>query len=66
MQISTRNYYKPTPAKIRKAADAISGSLKVVGASSIVAANPIAGLIIMIIGEAIKIASNFFIDDKEI
>lgn len=66
MQISTKGYYNPTPQKVRKVADTVAGSLKVIGASAVVASNPIAGLIMLVLAEAVKIFSNFFVDDIDI
>ncbi|MHB9161390.1 MAG: hypothetical protein ACYC6W_10995 [Nitrosotalea sp.] len=63
MPISTNGYYKPTPAKVRKIADSVSGAIKVIGASTIVSSSPMAGLILMVLGEAVNIFSNFFVDD---
>lgn len=57
-------YYKPTPEKIRKIADSVSSAIKVIGASTVIIANPVAGLVLMVLGEAVKIFSNFFVDDK--
>lgn len=62
MPISTNGYYEPTPAKIRKVADTVAASLKVIGASKVVSASPMAGLIVMALGELATIVSNFWVD----
>jgi hypothetical protein len=57
------NYWKPTPKKIRKMADAISGATVFAGGLTSLNGHPIAGTIIFCAGFLSKILSNFFAEE---
>lgn len=59
------HYWKPTPKKIRKIADAISGACLFSGGLTSLNGHPIVGTIIFATGFLAKILSNFFTETNE-
>lgn len=57
------NYWKPTPKKIRKMADAISGACVFAGGLTSLNGHAIVGTIIFCAGFLAKILSNFFAEE---
>ena len=66
LKFGKNEYWKPTPKKIRKAADAISGACVFSGGLTSLNGHAIIGTIIFAIGFLAKIFSNFFSEDVPI
>ena len=64
MKFGLKEYWKPTPKTIRKAADAISGACVFSGGLTSLNGHPIVGTIIFATGFLAKILSNFFSEDE--
>lgn len=66
MKLSYKNYFKPTPKKLRKIGDALLAlSTAFMGYEILFANNPTLATIIMILGVAGKFLTNFFSEDKD-
>lgn len=65
MKFSFKNYYKPTPATIRKFADAWFLACLFVSSSSIVNQFPKVALTFIILGALGKFFSNFFSTNED-
>jgi hypothetical protein len=59
------NYWKPTPKKIRKMADAIAGACVFAGGLTSLNGHAIMGTIIFSAGFLAKILSNFYSEDGQ-
>jgi hypothetical protein len=57
------NYWKPTPKKIRKLADAIGGACVFAGGLTSLSGHAIVGTVIFTAGFLAKILSNFFAEE---
>lgn len=64
MKFKWSGYWKPTPKKIRKIADAIVAAATFSGSIVVLNGHPLAGTIIFVLGFIAKVVSNFFQDDK--
>jgi hypothetical protein len=64
LKFGKNEYWKPTPKKVRKIADAISGACVFSGGLTSLNGHPIVGTIIFATGFLAKILSNFFSEDK--
>ena len=60
------HYWKPTPRKVRRIADAISGACVFSGGLTSLNGHPIVGTIIFAVGFLAKILSNFFTENEKI
>lgn len=60
MKFGWKQYWKPTPAVIRKIADAVISVTTLVGSFVTIEKNPVTGTIVMVVGVVAKIISNFF------
>lgn len=58
-----KNYFKPTPKRIRILGDSIAGASTLVASYSIIYGDPKIGTAIMITGWVGKFLSNFFTDE---
>lgn len=63
MKISVRDYYLPTPAKIRKIADAILAGTTFISSSSMIMDLKTLAVAALIAGALAKFLSNFFTDN---
>lgn len=63
LKFSIANYYKPTPARIRKIADSILAGVLFLSASSIFNEHSGFALAIFSVGAIAKVVSNFFTED---
>lgn len=63
MKFSWNGYWKPTPKKIRKAADAVVSACTFAGGLTSLNGHPVVGTIIFVIGFLAKIFSNFFTEE---
>jgi len=59
-----KNYFKPTPKRIRILGDSLAAASTLAASYSIMYGNPQIGTIIMITGWFGKFLSNFFTDQK--
>lgn len=64
MKFQWSGYWKPTPRKIRKVADAIVAATTFSGSAVVLNGHPLAGTIIFVLGFVAKVVSNFFEEDK--
>jgi hypothetical protein len=62
-KFSFKNYFKPTPKRIRILGDSIAGASTLVASYSIIYGDPKIGTAIMITGWVGKFLSNFFTDE---
>lgn len=60
MKFGLKEYWKPTPKNIRKAADAIVSACTFAGGMTVLNGHPVIGTIIFVTGFLAKILSNFF------
>lgn len=65
MKFSWKAYGKPTPKKIKKAADALLAGAMTVASISFAAEHKTVAVVVLIIAGLAKIVSNFFEDDKK-
>ena len=66
MKFSWNGYWKPTPKKIRKAADAVVSACTFAGGLTSLNGHVVVGTIIFVIGFLAKILSNFFTEEPTI
>ena len=64
MKFGISQYWKPTPKKIRKLADAVISASVFAGTISSLNDKPIIGTIIFVFGFLSKIISNFFSEEE--
>jgi len=64
MKFKWSGYWKPTPKKIRKIADAIVAATTFSGSITVLNGHPLAGTIIFVLGFVAKVVSNFFEEDE--
>jgi hypothetical protein len=64
MKFKWSGYWKPTPKKIRKIADAIVAATTFSGSATVLNGHPLAGTIIFVLGFVAKVVSNFFEEDE--
>jgi hypothetical protein len=64
MKVKWSGYWKPTPKKIRKVADAIVAATTFSGSAVVLNGHPLAGTIIFVLGFVAKVVSNFFEEDE--
>ena len=64
MKFKWSGYWKPTPKKIRKVADAIVAATTFSGSAVVLNGHPLAGTIIFVLGFIAKVVSNFFEEDE--
>jgi hypothetical protein len=64
MKFKWSGYWKPTPKKIRKVADAIVAATTFSGSATVLNGHPLAGTIIFVLGFVAKVVSNFFEEDE--
>lgn len=64
MKFKWSGYWKPTPKKIRKIADAIVAATTFSGSATVLNGHPLAGTIIFVLGFVAKATSNFFEEDE--
>jgi hypothetical protein len=65
MKISIKNYYKPTPKKMRKIGDALLGSSQFLTGYSIVMEEKWLAFTCIGIGTIGKFITNFFVEEEE-
>jgi hypothetical protein len=66
MKFKWSGYWKPTPKKIRKIADAIVAAATFSGSAVVLNGHPLIGTIIFVLGFIAKVASNFFQEDEPV
>jgi hypothetical protein len=66
MTFTPKNYWAPTPKKIRKIADALLAGCLTIAGFAASANHATLGIVIAIVGGVAKFISNFFTDDNEI
>jgi len=66
MKFKWTGYWKPTPKKIRKIADAIVAATTFSGSVVVLNGHPLVGTIIFVLGFVAKVVSNFFEEDKPV
>lgn len=66
MKFKWSGYWKPTPKKIRKIADAIVAAATFSGSIVVLNSHPLAGTIIFVLGFVAKVVSNFFQEDEPV
>jgi hypothetical protein len=65
MKISIKNYYQPTPKKLRKIGDALLGSSQFLTGYSIVMDEKWLAFTCIAIGTIGKFITNFFVEEEE-
>lgn len=63
MKFGISSYWKPTPKKIRKLADALLAAVTFSGTTVILNGYPVLGTVMFVIGFVAKFLSNFFEED---
>lgn len=63
MTFGWNEYWKPTPKIVRKIADAVNTLTAAAGTYTAITGNTKIGVIVMVVGYAVKIISNFFSDE---
>ena len=66
MKISIKNYYKPTPKKMRKIGDALLGASQFMTGYSIVMDEKWLAFTCIAIGTIGKFMTNFFVEEEEL
>lgn len=66
MKFKWSGYWKPTPKKIRKFADAVVAAATFSGSIVVLNGHPLIGTIIFVLGFVAKVTSNFFQEDEPI
>lgn len=65
MKFGIKQYFKPTPKKIRTTADAVVAAATFAGSIIVLNGDPRAGTAIFIIGVVAKFISNLFAEDEQ-
>lgn len=65
MRFGVSEYFKPTPKKIRTAADAVVAAATFAGSMIVLNGDPRVGTAIFIIGVVAKFISNLFAEDEK-
>jgi len=65
MKFGIKEYFKPTPKKIRTIADAVVAAATFGGSAIVLNGDPRVGTAIFIIGIVAKFVSNLFAEDNE-
>ena len=65
MKFGWKQYWKPTPLRIRKIADAIFATTTCIGSAAIFDDQSKIGMVILVIGFIAKTVSNFFSQENQ-
>jgi hypothetical protein len=65
MKFGINEYFKPTPKKIRSAADALVAATTFGGSMIVLNGDPKVGTIVFIVGVIAKFISNLFAEDEK-